>query len=369
MDKHVNPLTNEEFLDGLIRVGLVMMLVVACFQVFSPFLNLMLWALILGVTLYPLHQALAGKLGGNNGRAATVMVLAGLILIGWPSIILAGSVAEQLTGLHDAYQAGTLALAPPKEAVADWPVIGQKVYDGWAAASANLPDFIETNRATVETILGKGLAIARSTAGSVFMLLAALIVAGIMMAYGAGGSKAVYSILIRIAGEKQGPKVHNLATMTTRSVAVGVLGVAVIQAVLVGVGFMLAGVPAAGPLALVVLLLAIMQLPATIITLPVIIWLWNSGDTGTVMNIVWTAYLIIGGLSDNILKPVLLGRGVDAPMPIILIGALGGMVSAGLIGLFIGAVLLAVGYQIFMQWVDSEASQLPDPKDNAETAE
>ena len=144
---------------------------------------------------------------------------------------------------------------------------------------------------------------------------------------------------------------HTLATITTRSEAAGVLGVALIQAIQVGLGFILAGVPAAGVLAFIVLLMAIMQLPAILVILPVIVWIWNGGDSGTVMNIVWTVYLLLAGLSDNILKPLLLGRGVEAPMPVILIGALGGMISTGFIGLFTGAVVLAVGYQIFMQWV------------------
>jgi predicted PurR-regulated permease PerM len=131
----------------------------------------------------------------------------------------------------------------------------------------------------------------------------------------------------------------------------GVLGVALIQAILVGLGFVLAGVPAAGLLAFAVLLLTIMQLPAIVVILPVVLWLWNSGDAGTTMNIIWTVYLVLAGLADNFLKPMLLGRGVEVPIPVILIGALGGMVATGFIGLFVGAVLLAVGYQIFMQWV------------------
>ena len=369
METQDHPLTSGEFMDGLIRVGLVLLLVVACFRVFSPFLNLMLWALILGVTLYPTHQKLAAKMGGSDSRAATVIVLIGLLLIGIPAVMLASSLANQLTGLYEAYHAGTLEVPPPKESIAAWPVIGQQVYDGWQAASANLDEFLMANRSGFESFLARVLAAAKSTASTVFLFLGALIVAGIMMAYGTGGSRAVYEILSRVAGPEHGPKVHSLATMTTRSVAVGVLGMALIQAVLLGVGFLLAGVPAAGLLSLIVLLLGIVQLPATIVTLPVIIWLWNSGDAGTVMNVVWTVYLVIAGLSDNVLRPMLLGRGVDAPMPVIFIGALGGMMSSGLIGLFLGAVVLAVGYQIFMQWVETTESNTPAPETGAEGSE
>ncbi|GAB5450924.1 MAG: AI-2E family transporter [Halioglobus sp.] len=357
MNNDAQPMTSRDFIDGLIRVGLLFLLVFMCFRVFSPFMNLMLWALIMAVTLYPTHCKLAARLGGRDGRAATVIVVLGLLLLGGPFVLFASSLADQLTSMYESYRAGTLALPPPKEAVAAWPIIGENVYNGWAAASANLPEYIEANRAAVGHFMERGIGIARGTLTGIFLFLGALIVAGIMMAYGEGGSNAMEKILVRIAGKDQGPRMHRLATMTTRSVAVGVLGVAIIQAILLGIGFVAIDLPGAGLLALVVLLLAIMQLPALFVSLPAIIWLWNSGDAGATMNIVWTIYLFLAGLSDNFLKPLLLGRGVDAPMPVILIGALGGMVSSGFIGLFIGAVLLAVGYQLFMQWVESSLEE------------
>ena len=366
-DSGSRAMTVEQFTDALIRVAIVALLVVAALRVFSPFMDLMLWALILAVTIYPSHQKLATKLGGSQGKAATLIVLLGIMILGVPVALLGASLAEQLGSLYEAYETGTLSLRPPPESVADWPLVGQRVHDAWAAASANLPEFLEANKAAIESAAGKALAIAKSTAGSVVMFIGALIVAGIMMAFGQSGSDAVNHILCRIAGREQGSKVHTLATMTTRSVAAGVLGVALIQAILLGVGFMLAGVPAAGLLALIVLLLAIMQLPATLVSLPVILWLWNSGDGGTVMNVIWTVYFVLAGLADNVLKPMLLGRGVDAPMPVILIGALGGMVSSGFIGLFTGAVILAVGYQIFMQWVATKSED--EGADQAEAPE
>ncbi len=350
-------MTVQQFTDALIRVAIVGILVIASLQVFSPFMDLMLWALILAVTIYPSHQKLATRLGGNQGRAATLIVLLGIMILGVPVALLGASLAEQLGSAYDKYQAGTLTLRAPAESVADWPVIGPQVYEAWSAASANLPEYIEANKAAIESIAAKGLAVAKSTAGNVFLFIGALIVAGIMMAFGQSGSRAMRHILSRIAGQEYGPKVHALATMTTRSVAAGVLGVAMIQAVLFGIGMMLAGVPAAGLLALIVLLLAIMQLPALLVSIPVIIWVWKGGDFGTIMAVVWTVYFLLAGAADNVLKPMLLGRGVDAPMPVILIGALGGMISTGFIGLFTGAVILAVGYQIFMQWVAMMAAE------------
>ena len=172
-----------------------------------------------------------------------------------------------------------------------------------------------------------------------------------MMAYGEAGSRSMLSILNRLTGPNKGPRLHRLSTATIRSVATGVVGVAFIQALLLGIGFIMAGIPAAGVLAFVVLLIGILQLPALLVSLPVIGYLWWSGDASTMSNIMFTVYLLVAGFADNVLKPLLLGRGVDVPMPVVLIGALGGMVSAGIIGLFVGAAVLAVGYQVFMEWV------------------
>ena len=184
------------------------------------------------------------------------------------------------------------------------------------------------------------------------LVLWALIVAGIMMAYGESGSRAMRRIISRLSGAKKGPQVYRLSTATIRSVATGVIGVAFIQALLVGIGLFMAGIPAAGVLALIVLVLGIAQLPAALVSLPAIAYLWWSGDASTAGNVFFTVYLLVAGMADNVLKPLLLGRGVDAPMPVILLGAMGGMVTSGIVGLFIGAVMLAVGYRIFMGWVD-----------------
>jgi predicted PurR-regulated permease PerM len=351
------PMTVQQFTDALIRVAIVALLVIASLRVFSPFMDLMLWALILAVTIYPSHQKLVARVGGKQGRAASMIVLLGIMILGVPVALLGASIAEQLGSAYESYQAGTLSLRAPDESVAGWPVIGQRVYEGWSAASENLPEYIEANKAAIESVASKALAAAKGVAGNVFLFIGALIVAGIMMAYGQAGSQAMHHILCRIAGTEQGPQVHSLATMTTRSVAAGVLGVALIQAILFGVGMMLAGVPAPGLLAMLVLLLAIMQLPALLVSIPVIIWVWRGGDMGTAMAVVWTVYFLLAGAADNVLKPMLLGRGVDAPMPVILIGALGGMISTGFIGLFTGAVILAVGYQIFMQWVAMRSAE------------
>jgi predicted PurR-regulated permease PerM len=160
------------------------------------------------------------------------------------------------------------------------------------------------------------------------------------------------AIFERVFGMARGKEFTNLSTATVRAVASGVIGIACIQALIIGVSLMIAGVPFAGVLAVIVLVLGIAQLPALLVTLPVIGWIWASGDYGTVPAAAYSVLLFVGGMADNVLKPMMLGRGVDAPMPVILIGALGGMATGGILGMFIGATALALGYQIFMRWVD-----------------
>jgi len=348
-------LLSRDLMDVLIRVGIVVFLALMCARIIGPFMNLMLWSLILAIALYPLHQGIASRMGGKQGRSATVLVLAGLLLIGTPTVMLGGSFAGHMHTAYEKFESGTIVVKPPKESVAEWPVVGKQVYEAWSSAAADLPGYVRDRQDQLKQLARKGVSAAASTAGSVLLFLGSLIVAGIIMAYGESGSRATERIISRLAGGNNGPRLQKLTTATVRSVATGVIGVAFIQALLLGIGFLMAGVPAAGILAIIVMVLGILQLPATILTIPVIIWMWSAGDASSTSNLVFTIYLIVAGLADNVLKPVLLGRGVDAPMPVILIGALGGMVTGGIVGLFVGAVLLALGYELFMDWVNNSA--------------
>jgi len=266
-------------------------------------------------------------------------------------VMLGSQFASHIQDAYTTFQSGTVTIPSPNPSVAQWPIIGERLFALWSEAATNLPALIESLQPQIGSLARQLLAVAAGTMGDVLLFLGALIVAGVMMAYGETGSAATGRILSRLTGSKNGPRVHRLITATVRSVATGVIGVAFIQSLLLGVGFALAGIPAAGVLALVVLMIGVLQLPATIITLPAIAYLWWTGEGSTTMNVVWTVYLLVAGMADNVLKPMLLGRGVDAPMPIVLIGALGGMISTGLVGLFLGAVVLSVGYVLFMEWV------------------
>ena len=343
---------SRDLMDLLIRVGLIALVAILCARIFAPFTGLLLWALVLAVALYPLHRGLAARLGGRQGWSATLLVVAGLLLIGVPTIMLGSSFAGHVHDTYKKFENDEIVIKSPSPAVADWPLVGNRIHKAWSAAANDFPGYLKNNKTQLTDLSKRALAVAASTAGGVMLFLGALIIAGIMMAYGESGSEGMRRIFCRLAGPEKGVRLHALSTATVRSVATGVIGVAFIQALLLGVGFIAAGIPAAGVLALIVMVLGILQLPALIVSLPAIIYLWTGGDASTAVNVAFTIYLLLAGMADNILKPLLLGRGVDAPMPVVLLGALGGMVSAGIIGLFLGAVLLAVGYQMFMEWVN-----------------
>lgn len=352
--------SSRALLDVLIRAGLIAALVMFCFEIFQPFLSLMLWAVILAITLYPLNQRLGGWLGGRPGWASVILVLIGLACLIGPLSLLGASVADSVKlGIHT-FENQAVEIPPPPANVQDWPVIGGPLYGIWSHASTDLswalsqvaPHLKGVSKTLLTQLAGVGTGI--------LVFIAALIVAGLIMAKGANGHRTGVAIATRISGPERGPQLAELCTATIRAVAQGVVGIAFIQMLLIGIGLVVMGVPGAGVLALMVLLLGITQLPVLLITLPVVIYVFAHDGVG-VSTIIFAIWTILAGLSDNVLKPLLLGRGVAVPMPVVLIGALGGMLTNGIIGLFIGPVLLAVGYELFMSWVAQPAEQsLPE---------
>ena len=338
-------------LDVLIRAGLILALALLCYRIFAPFMVLMVWALILAVAFYPLHQAVAPRMGGRQGLAATAITVLAVTLLVLPSAVLLSSLGDSVRQLVTDVQQGTLQIPPPRPVVVQLPLIGDKIYATWESAHANLPTLVKSLQPQLGDLAKSALAMVGSIGGGVLMFIAALIVAGIIMAFGEGGERAGRAIFERLTGRERGAEFAHLATATVRAVAQGVIGIAFIQAILVGICLLVAGVPWPGLLAVAVLVLGIAQVPALLVTLPAIVYLWVSGDYGTGEAALYSVLLGVSGMVDNVLKPLMLGHGVEAPMPVVLLGALGGMVAAGLHGMFVGATLLVLGYQIFMSWV------------------
>ena len=340
-------------LDVLIRAGMILALAVLCYQVFAPFLTLMVWAITLAVALYPVQRYVVPKVGGRRWLAATLITALGIALIVVPMAVLLSSMGDSVRDFVHDVQANTLEIPPPRPAVAEWPLVGKTIHGYWERAHTDLPAFVQSMQPKIGNLAREALAMVASIGGGILGFVAAFVIAGILMAFGEAGERGSRAIFARIAGRERGDQFTDLSVATIRAVAQGVIGVALIQAIVIGLCLLVAGVPLAGILTIVALVLGIAQVPALLVTLPAIAYLWMSGSYGNGEAALYTVLLVVAGMLDNVLKPLMLGRGVNAPMPVILIGALGGMAAAGILGMFVGAVLLALGYQIFMGWVDA----------------
>jgi predicted PurR-regulated permease PerM len=341
---------------SFVQIAALVILAVWCLRIIAPFISIILWGMIIAVALYPLHQSVAVKLGGSEKLSATLFVVLGLAILLVPTFILAESSVTALKTVGGQLNSGTVTIDPPDESVADWPVIGERVYEIWTEAAEDLEETINQFEVQLKELGGKVVRIAGSMAVGVLQFVVSIIIAGVFLVGAEGSRKTSLKFASSLVGER-GEALTNLAIETIRNVAKGVLGVAIIQALLAAIGFVAMDVPAAGILTFVVLMLAIMQIPQLIIFIPLIIWVYSVAEP--LPASIFAVYGIFVSISDGFLKPLLLGRGMEIPMLVILLGAIGGMIMSGIIGLFIGAIVLAMGYQILMAWMETDELNNP----------
>ncbi len=349
-------------LASFIQIGALVVMVYWCYTIVSPFWSIILWSLILGVALYPAHVALSARLGGRGKLSATILVLLGLGIIVVPASLISQSVIGTLQELGTTLDEGTAQVPPPPDGVADWPVIGDRVHAAWAAAAENLDAAIEKYQPQLKAVGQQVLAFTTRTVGSALQFAIAIVVAGVLFMTASGGYRVARSVMAGFVGPERAAEFTDLAILTIRSVAKGVVGVALIQAILSAIGMSIAGVPGAGLWAGLILVLAIVQLPPLLVLAPIAIWYFTVAEP--LPAIVFLVYATLVSFSDTVLKPLLLGRGLDTPMLVILIGAIGGAMAKGVMGLFEGAVILALGYELFMAWITPASGDAqPEPGD------
>ena len=336
-------------LETSIRIALVALLVLWCFQIARPFVQPIVWGIILAIATHPIYERLCRVTRGRGRLAASILVVVALLVLVVPSVLLTTSVVESVSELAGKIDAGELHVPPPPASVADWPIVGDQVHAFWTAASRNLDAALDPLHPQL-TAVGRW-ALEAGASGGIGLLVFALsiVLAGVLLAYGEPGAEAARRVAERLVPER-GAEFVELGRATVQSVTRGILGTAVIQSFLAGIGLLAVGVPAFGLWALLVLLLAVVQLPTLLVLGPIIVWVFATSSTGAaVLFAIWSTAV---GLSDNVLKPLLLGRGSDVPMPVIFIGAIGGFILNGIIGLFVGAVVLAVSYVLFKAWLE-----------------
>jgi predicted PurR-regulated permease PerM len=334
--------------EAVIKIAALALIVSWCFMIVYPFIMIVMWALVIAIAVYPINRWLREKLGGRNKLSITIITLLGLAILLVPSILLSASLVESAQLLSNGLKEGSLKIPPPSDKVATWPFIGESVHQYWQLASVNLEEFLAKAGPQLKGAINWLLQTAAGTAAGIIQFVLSIIIAGVFIAKADSGHSFAKALSVRLAG-KHGEEFTDLARTTIRSVAQGVLGVAFIQTLLAAIGLIVMNVPGAGLWTLIVLLLAIIQLPVILILGPIVVYVFSVADPiPAIIFMIWN--IVVMG-SDAILKPILLGRGVQIPMLIILIGAIGGMIFSGIVGLFVGAVVLALGYKLFMAWL------------------
>ncbi|CAM2777435.1 AI-2E family transporter [Vibrio mytili] len=353
-ERHESKLFISNMVESSIRIGLIFVLLMFTYDIIKPFIIPVIWGAIIAVALMPITQKLQRAYGGRRGLAATTIALLGIALLVTPLVMVSGSIYDGATHALEVLQSGSVKIPGPKPSVADWPLVGDKLFDTWTMFATNLEQAIQTFMPQIKSGLTALLGMVGGAIGSLLLSILSLAIAAGFMTYSESLSSGLTTIAIRTAGDNA----KSWATMiagTIKSVLLGVVGVAAIQALIIGAGFFIFGVPAAGLLTLILMILCIAQLPALLAVLPVIGYMYMTQDSSTAT--MFTVWAVVGALSENLLKPMLMGRGVDVPMPVILIGAIGGMLFYGIVGLFLGAVILAIWYELFVWWLNIEKAQ------------
>lgn len=335
-------------IDMAIRLALIAGVVYVSLLLLRPVAPLLLWSVILAVAVFPLYGLLRRRASVPPWLAATLLSILLLVLLVTPVILLSTSAIETLEAYGHMVLEGNRVLPPPPVSVRSWPLVGERLHDFWLAAANDSRSFL-TAHVTQITSFGRFVgSIAAGVAFEVLQFAAAIIIAGVLLAYSDRLSVTVTGLAGRIA-DARGRHFVEIAGSTIRNVSQGVIGVALLQAALLGLGMLVAGVPFAGALTFVCLVLAIVQVGPNIVMIPVVIWAWFTMPLVTAaIFTVYTAPLL---LLDNVLRPILMARGLQTPMPVILAGVICGTLAGGLIGLFVGPVVLAVFYDLLTAWM------------------
>lgn len=357
----------DNSLEAAVRIGIIFLIMGWCITILTPFFMPILWGIIIAVASFPLFKKAKGKLGNRNGLTATLLTIIALSLIIVPTTILSSSLFTGVEKIATDMQNGKLDIPPPPANVQEWPVIGEKLYASWDLFSENLSQGMEKYAPQLKNAGNWVFERMKSAGAGVLQFIISIIIAGVLHANAVGCQRFIENLAVRLAGES-GLVYCQLSGRLIQSVTQGILGVAIIQAILAGIGFYLAGVPAAGLWAFIVLFLGVIQIGPMIVILPLAIYMM--GELSTLAGILFLIYSIAVGLVDNFLKPILLSRGIDAPMIVVFLGAIGGFIAYGIVGLFVGAIILVLGWVLLMAWVHENSEELAEQaleKDASET--
>ena len=360
MKRFARPSWNsDDLIQVAIRFGLLVLLLYWSFELIRPFLPILAWSIVLTVALYPVYDWMAQRLGNRRKLAAVVITLLTIAIIAAPIMWLGFGVARGMKLAAQHLESGMAIIPAPPDVVREWPVIGERIHEFWTLASVNLKGAL-TEAVPAKAVAGSLLALAGGLGADMLKFFAALLAMGFLLAPAPRMVEAVKAFLLRIVPQRSEEFV-TLAGATIRSVSQGVIGLSILYALVTGLGLQLAGVPGASTLAFLMLLLNILQIGPVVVTVPIVIWAWMTKDPLSAFML--TAFVATTGILEGVLKPIMMGRGLRTPMIVILLGALGGTLAHGVIGLFVGPVILAVAWELSAAWfsIDRTAPQPSDP--------
>jgi predicted PurR-regulated permease PerM len=335
-------------IDTILRIVVLFLLMAWCIGIILPFIEPVIWGAILAVALHPFFAMVKRWLRNRNMLAAVMVTLLIFVILLLPTALLVKSLVEGIQSLATQFREQTLVIPPPDPSVAGWPLIGKPITEIWLLASKNFESAVTTYR---EPLSKLGMTIIGPLGGfgrGLVMFFVSVIISGVFLVKADASAAFVRKLIHRLAGERS-DEMLPVTGATIRNVAKGILGVAFFQFLTTGTVFVLADVPLPGLWAFAVLVFAIVQLPSFIVILPVIIYLFLA--KGLLPAVLWSIALLAIGLSDNVLKPLLMGQHSPVPMLVIFLGAIGGFIFSGLIGLFTGAIVLSVGHNLIVHWI------------------
>lgn len=341
--------------DVSINIGLFILLAATCFLILRPFLPLILWGIIIAIAAHPGYRRVKDLLGGRRGLAAVVFTIFLFALLILPVTLLTGSLVDGIQSLVGRLKEGTPIIPPPPPRIATWPIVGIPLNNGWKLASNNLAAVLQNYAPQIKAIIPKLLLISAGIGLTVLQGVLSILVSGFLLANAEGGAKVAHSLANRLFRDK-GSEYAELAGATIRSVTTGIIGVAFIQTVFAAIGFLVVGLPGAGLWGMLFLFAAVLQL-GVVVLIPALIYVFAIASTTKAM--IFLVWCVIVGTMDNVLKPLLLGRGVAVPMVVVFLGVVGGFAAMGAIGLFVGAIVLAVGYKLFLAWLKESVHDSP----------
>jgi predicted PurR-regulated permease PerM len=338
--------------EASINVGLIALLAVVCLLILAPFIPIVAWGIIIAVASYPALRKLQSALQGRGGWAAAIWTILLLAILIVPVVLLAKSMVEGVHTLTKRLNEETLIVPPPPANIESWPLIGAPLSRIWSMASNSFTDALKMLAPQLKTILPGLLSASAGVGLTVLQFFFSILISGALLAKAQSAAAVTRAFANRLFGER-GAEFQDLVGSTIRSVTSGILGVAVIQTVLAAGGFLVVGLPGAGLWAVIFLVAAVLQIGALVLIPAVIFVFVTATTTKAVIFLIWC---IVVALLDNVLKPLLLGRGASVPTAVVFLGAIGGFVAMGIIGLFVGAIILSVGYKLFLAWVEPNSA-------------